>query len=219
MVKINKKKIENKINFFVRNLKSKNFNLIIPEFKKLKNDKYLNNPKWIFRKRSFAQGKIKSGKVLWNNRTTFFQSKKINKYAGGITRKFPKMSLKLKNFAKKIIIENLINKKVLVSNFNFGVHAIRIICNKYNKGYPVPEGFHTDGVNLVAIVPINQKNCLGGVSYLKSQISKKIVLKNKIINGKFLFFNDTKFLHYATPITHKEGDIGFRDMLVITFLY
>jgi len=219
MVETDKKKIENKITFFVTSLVSKNFNIIEPEFKKLKDDKYLNNPNWIFRKRSFAQGKVKKGKVFWIDKTTFFQSKKINKYAGGIQRKFPKMSLRLKNFSKKIILENLFNKKILQSDFNFGVHAIRIICNEHNKGFPVPEGFHTDGVDFVAIIPINQKNCAGGVSYLKTQKSQKIVLKDKILNGKFLFFNDTKFLHYATPIIHKKGNLGFRDIIVLTFLY
>ena len=219
MVKVNKKKTEQKINFFIKNLQSKHFEIVKPEFKKLKDDKYLNNPEWIFRKRSFAQGTIRGGKLSWKNSVSFFQSKKINKYAGGILRKFPKMSKHLKKFSERIIIENLINKKILFSNFNFGVHAIRIICNKYNRGYPVPEGFHTDGVDFVAIIPINQKNCLGGTSYLKKQKKNQIVLKNKIPNGKFLFFNDTKFLHYATPIYHQKGKIGFRDMLVITFLY
>jgi hypothetical protein len=219
MVETYKKKIESKIGFVIKSLKPINLNGINSEFKKLKNDKYLKNSKWIFRKRSFGQGTIKRKKIFWNNNNIFFQSKKINKYAGGIKRTFPKISSKLKIFAKKIILENIISKKVLLSDFNFGVHAIRIICNKYNRGFPVPEGFHTDGVNFVAIIPINQKNCVGGISYLKEQNSKKIVLKKKILNGKFLFFNDTKFLHYATPVSHKKGKIGFRDMLVITFLY
>ena len=74
MVKINKKKIEQKINFFIKSLCSKNFRKIKPEFSKLKDDKYLNNPNWIFRKRSFAQGKIKKGKLSWINSTIFFQS-------------------------------------------------------------------------------------------------------------------------------------------------
>jgi|TARA_B110001450_G_C17532443_1_gene445187 hypothetical protein len=218
MVKINSKKIENKISFFVQNLNSMNFQFIESEFKKLKDDKFLKNSSWVFRKRSFAQGKINKEKLLWNKSTVFFQSKKINTYVGGITRRFPKMSVKLKKFSEKIIIENLINKKILLSNFNFGVHAIRIICNKDNKGFPVPEGFHTDGVDFVAIIPVNQKNCTGGTSYLKSSITKKITLRNKISNGKFLFFNDKKFLHYASPIKHQKGKIGFRDMLVLTFI-
>jgi hypothetical protein len=218
MVKINKKKIENKINFFIQNLHSKNFQIIDSEFKKLKDDKFLKNSSWVFRKRSFAQGKINKGKVLWNKSTVFFQTKKINSYAGGIARKFPKMSAKLKKFTEKMVIENLIIKKILLSNFDFGAHAIRIICNKNNKGFPVPEGFHTDGVDFVAIIPVNQKNCTGGTSYLKSSKTKKIILRNKITNGKFLFFNDTKFLHYASPIIHQKGKIGFRDMLILTFI-
>lgn len=219
MVENYKKKIESKIEFVIKSLKPINLNDIKSEFEKLKNDKYLKSPKWIFRKRSFGQGTVKRGKIFWHSNKIFFQSKKINKYAGGIKRIFPKISLKLKNFTKKTILENIIRKNILLSDFNFGVHAIRIICNKYNKGFPVPEGFHTDGVNFVAIIPINQKNCVGGISYLKEQETKKIVLKKKILNGKFLFFNDTKFLHYATPISHKKGKIGFRDMLVITFSY
>jgi hypothetical protein len=219
MVETYKKKIENKITFIIKSLELVKLNDIKPEFDNLKDDKYLKNPNWIFRKRSFGQGIVNKKRIFWHKKTNFFQPKKINNYAGGIKRNFPKISLKLKKFSEKIVLKNIFDKKILQSNFNFGVHAIRIICNKYNRGFPVPEGFHTDGVNFVAIIPINQKNCVGGTSYLKEQKSKKIVLKKKILKGNFLFFNDTKFLHYATPITHKKGKFGFRDMLVITFSY
>ena len=36
MVKVNKKKTEQKINFFIKNLQSKHFEIVKPEFKKLK---------------------------------------------------------------------------------------------------------------------------------------------------------------------------------------
>ena len=72
------------------------------EYFRLKKDRYSKNANWFFRKRSFAQGLVKKNKIYWKASTTFFQSKKINKYAGGIKRKFPRMSVNLKKFVEEI---------------------------------------------------------------------------------------------------------------------
>ena len=61
---------------------------------------------------------------------------------------------KFKKIFERIIIENLINKKVYsASQFwcscNWIINNIIVVI--------LPEGFHTDGVDFVAIIPINQK--------------------------------------------------------------
>ncbi len=217
MAKNNYKKILENKSFILVNFLNPLDEKSLKEFDKLRNDKYLNNSKWVYRKRSFAQGILSKKKVIWSKNYNFFQSKKINKFAGGIKRKFPKMSSLLKNSVDKILKDFFSNQNLLKRKFYFGAHAIRILCNKKNKGYPVPEGFHTDGVDFVAIVPINFMKSKGGVSYLKDSKKNKIVFKKKLHN-KILIFNDRKLLHYATPISITQGNLGFRDIFVFTFL-
>ena len=211
-----KKKI-NKKNYLVFNFSYSKNRKLKSEFNKLVDDNYLKNTKWIFRKRSFAKGIINNNNLNWSKGSIFFQSKKINKYAGGIKRKFPNMSTKLKKYVKEIIDEYFLRSKIITKGMYFGVHAIRIVCNKKNKGFPVPEGFHTDGVDRVAIIPVAKKFSNGGISYLKNAKNSKIVFRGKLEN-KILFFNDRKLLHYATPISLTSGNLGYRDILVFTFL-
>lgn len=217
MAKTNTKENINKYNYLTINYSTTKNIKVESEFNKLLEDKYLKSSKWKFRKRSFGKGIIFQNKLRWKKGSTFYQSKKINSYAGGIKRKFPEMSLKLKKFVKNIIEKNIIQNKLLNKKMYFGAHAIRIICNKKNKGFPVPEGFHTDGVDKVAIVPIAKKNSRGGISYLKDSKNDKIIFKGRV-EKKILFFNDRKLLHYASPISLSSGKIGYRDILVITFI-
>ncbi len=215
MMKKNKK-ISNKV-FWFFNLK-KNFSLKMKKsFNFLKNDTYLKPRDWIFRRRSYGRGKIFKSKIIWSKQTNFFQKKKNNKYVGGIKRKFAPMRIIIKREVEKIIFsfkeKNLISDDIKF----FGAHAIRIVCNKDNLGYPVPEGYHHDGFDFVSVIAVNRSNILGGKSYLKSAFTKKIVLAKSLKNNQALFFNDKKLLHYATPIKLTKGKLGFRDMIVLTF--
>ena len=212
-----KNKIINKKVFFSFNLKKKFSSQMKKSFNFLKDDTYLKSRDWIFRKRSYGRGKIIKSKIIWSKQTNFFQKKKNNKYVGGIKRKFAAMKPVIKKEVE-IIILNLKEKNLIGKDIKFfGAHAIRIICDKNNLGYPVPEGYHHDGFDFVSIIAVNRSNILGGKSYLKNATSKKIVFTKSLKNNQALFFNDKKLLHYATPIKLTKGRLGFRDMIVLTF--
>ncbi len=203
-------------NFAIFKLKGEINEKVKQEFYNLKNDKFLKT-KWIFRKRSYAKAKILKSKIIWLQGTKFFQSKKNNKYAGGIKRKFNPMSYKIKNCIKKITL-NILERNLIKSKKLFlGAHAIRIICNKNNLGHPVPEGFHHDGFDYVALISVNKSGIVGGKSFLKNAQTKKIILRKTIKKNEVLFFNDKKFMHYANPIKLTKGRLGFRDVIVLTF--
>lgn len=189
---------------------------ILKKFDDLKNDKFLKS-KWIFRKRSFAKAKILKSKIIWQKQTSFFQAKKNNKYIGGVKRNFYPMSKEIRRYIEEIIL-NFFEKNLISSNKIFlGAHAIRIVCNKRNYGYPVPEGFHHDGFDYVSIISVNKSEIKGGKSYLKNAKSNKIVFEKTMKNNEVLFFNDKKLMHYASPIKLVKGRIGFRDVIVLTF--
>ena len=212
-----KKRIKNNKSFFIFHLKDEITNTTRKKFNYLKDDKFLKNKKWNFRKRSFAKGEISNLKILWSKDNSFFQSKKNNKYVGGIKRKFYPMTLVIKKSIEKIII-NFINRDLISKkNVYLGAHAIRIVCNKNNLGYPVPEGFHHDGFDNVAIISVNKSSVSGGKSFLKNAKKKRIELSKTLRINEVLFFDDKKFMHYASPIKLTKNKLGFRDIIVLTF--
>ncbi len=205
-----------KKNFTIFELKNKINKESLKKFDDLKNDKFLKG-KWIFRKRSYAKAKIVKSKIIWQRGTSFFQSKKNNKYIGGVNRNFYPMNIKIRQCVEEIIF-NIFEKSLISSNKIFiGAHAIRIICNKKNHGYPVPEGFHHDGFDYVSIISVNKLGIKGGKSYLKNAKSKKIVFEKAMKKNEVLFFNDKKLMHYASPIKLVNGRVGYRDVIVLTF--
>ena len=116
-------------------------------------------------------------------------------------------------------LHHLLKKEAQISSKKIflGAHAIRIICNNENLGYPVPEGFHHDGFDYVSIISVNKLGINGGKSYLKNAKSKKIVFQKAMQKNEVLFFNDKRLMHYASPIKLIKGKIGFRDVIVLTF--
>ena len=51
-----------------------------------------------------------------------------------------------------------------------GLHQIRITCGDDYVGYPVPEGWHKDGCNYVAIITLNYDNIVGGISRIRKNL-------------------------------------------------
>ena len=147
----------------------------------------------------------------------FLSVKKNNKYVGGLSRKFYPMNIQIKKCVEDIIFDIFENNLISSKKIFLGAHAIRIICNNENLGYPVPEGFHHDGFDYVSIISVNKLGINGGKSYLKNAKSKKIVFQKAMQKNEVLFFNDKRLMHYASPIKLIKGKIGFRDVIVLTF--
>ena len=98
------------------------------------------------------------------------------------------------------------------------MHQIRITCDNDYVGYPVPEGWHKDGCNYVAIITLNFDNIVGGIS----RIRKNLINQNDVYNcflekNNFLLLNEKSYYHYTDPINVKNKKSGYRDILVITF--
>lgn len=191
---------------------------ISSSFNDLPDDKYLKYQVKNYRQRRFSQFIYKNGKFNEIIDTKFTQSLNQNRYLGGVNRKYSPI--------KKLVNSEFI--KILKKNFLFileskslhiGLHQIRIKCGKNFVGYPVPEGWHRDGFDFVAIVNIKSKNIAGGISRIRSSVSQNSDNYSCFLKtGEFIFFNDRKFYHYADPINiSKNTSNGYRDTLVITF--
>ncbi len=98
------------------------------------------------------------------------------------------------------------------------VQAQRTKCSEGNIGITTPEGFHRDGIEFLAILCVSKYNIIGSETQLINSHGS-IVFKHTLSPGEILLINDTKMLHYTSPITIKNSNqsrYGFRDVLIIS---
>ena len=194
--------------------------VLLKTFENLEEDKYLKQ-KYSFRKRAFKKGILTSDlKIVLSNDNIFIQDKRINKYLGGVERRYPPVENEcieyVLNFLK--MHEDLFLTLTRGEIYDIGIHQIRITAYNDNEGLPVPEGYHQDGVDYVVIIPIKSKDISGGIHSLRigSQDGFEI-LDRRLMEGEALILNDSRLYHYASPIYAKYSDIeGTRDSIIIT---
>ncbi|WP_139413423.1 2OG-Fe dioxygenase family protein [Bartonella mastomydis] len=154
---------------------------------------------------------------------TFFQSSEINRYAGGIERKLPKMSDVISsNIVLRKIIENTLNaflmyKKKESNVWDVFVHQFRIESKKGMQGNPTPEGIHKDGHTFISMHMIGRYNIEGGTSYIYDENRNKI--KEIVLKGNLesILLDDMEMYHSASVISSINDEDGFRDLMVIDY--
>ena len=207
------------IRFISGKLNTRINNKVIQSFKKLSKDNYLKS-EHCYRFRAFSELNLNKSKIYIKENNNFFQKKEINHFAGNVSRKFKPIRKDIINtfiqITKELIyfLPNKTQQKAEV-----GLHQIRITCDDDYVGYPVPEGWHKDGCNYVAIITLNFDNIVGGIS----RIRKNLINQNDVYNcflekNNFLLLNEKSYYHYTDPINVKnKKKSGYRDILVITF--
>jgi hypothetical protein len=191
-------------------------NVVLDSYKNLPLDNYLQSQQK-FRKRRFSEIVLNGGEVLVEQTQNFFQQTSINHYAGGLSRSFEPIEPKpLEEFIS--LYQRYISPIFYNKNTAIGLHQIRITCSDDYVGHPVPEGWHVDGFDYVAIACISGSNFLGGTSRIKSNLDYDHDTFSRILlPSEVLVFNDKKYYHHTDPINNAtEGIIGYRDILVIT---
>tara|TARA_B100000780_G_C21124153_1_gene455718 strand:+ start:2733 stop:3368 length:636 start_codon:yes stop_codon:yes gene_type:complete len=206
------------INFLTGNLGSIKSNLL-KSFNRLPADPYEKSKGFHFRFRKYSKVviNIKSKEINFIKNTYFYQEKKTNRFAGGKKRVFKEIDRKnLIDFIDlfKVNFNKLFNQE---ARLEIGFHQLRIKCSKDFVGYPVPEGWHKDGFNYVAIINFQSSNISGGISRIKNGLNKDDAYSALLQKGDYILINDKKFFHYTDPINiDGNGKNGFRDTLVIT---
>ena len=183
-------------------------------------DKYLKFADKNFRNRRLTKILFKNNKFYTIKNTDFKQNKIQNRYLGGVKRNFNSINPKIVNRINKIVKEHFV-KIINSKEIQFGYHQIRITCGENYVGYPVPEGWHKDGFDFVALINISSKNIQGGISRIRNSIkeNKDADSYSCFLNsGEFLFFSDKDFFHFTDPIiVSSDKEFGYRDTIVITF--
>ena len=191
--------------------------VVLKTFDDLKDDPYLRGD-FPFRKRSYSTGHYSKDSLSWEGHSSFFQSVDINDYAGGISRDYPPLSEAFKSFVQQMLFDKNHQKLVAEKHYEIGAHQIRIICKKDNPGFPVPEGPHQDGFDFVGLYCFSVVQADGGETQLfKHKKDGDCVYRQTMSSGDGVILNDKTIFHYTSPINLTYGEVGYRDICVITF--
>lgn len=190
---------------------------VLTSFGQLPDDQFLKG-EFAFRKRAYARGVLSPHGIEWDSGTDFFQPRAINEYAGGVKRVFAPAGVTIREYIWQVLQSAFYRSGLRDERYHFGLHQIRIVCDDQHEGHPVPEGYHQDGFDFVAIHNFQRANIKGGRSYLREGSKDgPCVFERDLAQGEILLFNDRRLFHYATPVTNAEPGIGYRDICVLTF--
>lgn len=192
-------------------------------FKNLPMDPYLKDGA-TFRYRRFGTFKLDSHNPCNEPEPLphrpFFQSSKINKYAGDISRDFDPLEQEMvENLYLNTFIKNLFNmipteERLKHRFWEVEVHPIRIIGSAEEEGHGAPEGVHTDGHSYASIILVNREN-VSGADSIFADMDKVIFWQNPLLNpGDTVLWDDARCLHDVTPVLPTDmTKLAIRDVI------
>ncbi len=190
-------------------------NCFAPFFDNLPVDPYIQGQ---FRRRRFSRFTGTPENLHRLEHKYFVQSSQVNKLAGGVKRDFPELEdhlIELGEF-QRLIAAFVDFSKIDPLVREMGVHQIRIIASKDEKGEPAPEGIHQDGFDFVGIFCIKRHAISGGETHLYRAKDQPPIFDKVLQPGEFVMVNDRTLFHYASAVAPVGDAEGERDVFVIT---
>jgi len=195
---------------------------LLKSFDRLPADPYEKSKGYHFRFRKYSKVLIdnKDKRIIFLKNNYFYQDKNTNRFAGGKKRNFKEIDKKDLIYFVDLFKFNFSKIFYNEKKLEVGFHQLRIKCSKDFVGYPVPEGWHKDGFNYVAIINFQSSNISGGITRIKNGLNKEDTYSSLLKKGDYILVNDNKFFHYTDPINiNGNGKYGCRDTLVITIKF
>jgi hypothetical protein len=164
-----------------------------------------------------------SGALMPLEHTPYFQSERMNRYVGGMTRHFgdilPEtyeneffLELVCFSFCQFPVPEEFA-RRTWVSQ----IHQIRITVGPGETTDITPEGIHSDGYPFASVHLVDRVGVAGGVSSVYSYDEQELASLTFEQPLDSLFLEDRKLKHYVTPIHGSGKDPGYRSILAISF--
>lgn len=147
----------------------------------------------------------------------FIQSKKYNPLAGGIPRWFEPLELNcdITPFVQQKFDLLRINRS---QKYHIDIHLYRVDTQPDLPGTSVPEGAHSDGMQIVAIDVLERR----GVTENSARFSmldpntRELLTKPFVVQAGYgVLLNDRKMLHDADPVVASGTTSGHRSYLVM----
>ncbi len=195
------------------------------EWDHLQPDRYLKNGgSFRMRRLGYFELRPATGGLRSLSRTSYYQCRDTNWYAGGIDRQFAPLrdSTVTNRFLRELIRFDF--SQFPVEGWKVGrpwtvdVHLFRIIGCPDEAGEPTPEGVHHDGDEFNAIHLVQRQNVAGGVScvYDNDQCPLKSLTLRESMDSLIVW--DPHVMHGVSPIRPKAlGQPAIRDTLIIGY--
>ncbi len=167
-----------------------------------------------------------TGEILPFLDMPYFQSAKLNSYAGDIYRNFaPLLESTLTNkFLHELIIFNFMQLPVSIKKaqqpWKLDVHQVRIVATPEEAGEPTPEGIHHDENDFVCMHLANRKNAAGGVNtvYDNNRTPMESCTLHQPMDSIIVW--DPHVMHGVSPIHPQNlSEPANRDVLLIGYSY
>ena len=194
----------------------------LPSWNDLPPDAYLKDGGH-YRRRRHSCFTVKGSLVNQTAHRPHWQPVEYNALHGGMQRLFEPMSV---DVAQSPAWATLLSKlgqlcsalKPETQTWFVEAHQFRIDTTD-GIGRPTPEGAHRDGVDFVAVILIARNNIKGGetrVFDIDGPAGQRFTMTEP---WTLLLLDDARVIHESTPIQplQSEGDMGYRDTLVLTF--
>ena len=153
---------------------------------------------------------------------TFFQSEDLNKFQGGMVRKFEPIEDSVINSNGLLEIYNRFRE---IAGFPLGqkvdVHQMRVITQE-EETQVSPEGVHQDGYDYICIVGINRHNITGGHFLGYGNKDEEPFLSLPLEAGTMVVVNDRQLWHNASTIKSRYPighEAGFLDSFILTMRF
>lgn len=169
------------------------------------------------RYRRFDQYRIRFDEGRWKlsllPHRPFIQSKKYNKFAGGVLREFE--PLKIDPSVYVDVCARAIPLPTDVE-WQINVHQCRVVVRPGVPGISVPEGPHQDGHEYTAILVFKRQGIEGAVTSLYPVGEPEPFFTTVIPENHALVFSDEQMFHYTTNLEPLNGS-GYRDLWMVVF--
>lgn len=180
-----------------------------------------------FRHRRFGRFILEeaTGLLQRSDDQSFFQSSKINSYAGGVIRSFaPMHDLTYKNKFLQYVIDSSLHQLrttfgVSSRYWEVTVHQFRILTTEHEVGLPTPEGVHRDGHKFISMHLIARTNVTGGVTEIYTDEEERLASITLLKPLDSILVHDEMLKHGVTPImpANETEDVAYRDVMVIDY--
>lgn len=166
-----------------------------------------------------------SDQLVFLPHAPYSQPRYFNPLNGGIERHFAPLTPAIQ--ANAVLIRTVralaqaYGRLHATPAWNINLYFNRIVARPAERGLPVPEGPHRDGVRFSCLLMADRTGCTGGRTHLIDLLTHDVLLSHTLDTpGDCLVFRDDTLLHDTTAIEVMPGAAqGLRDVLVIEFDY
>ena len=179
-----------------------------------------------YRRRRHAAFSVSADAIVRKPHQPHYQSRDYNPLNGGLERWFePIREAMGQHPALRAVLrlgyevfDRLTPGPTRPAAWHVEVHQFRVEARAGEPGLPTPEGMHRDGVDWVLVLLVRRHNVASGNTTILDLARHPVghfILETPLDTA---LVDDSRVFHGVTPIVPLQaGELGYRDVLVVTF--